>query len=145
MAKNVGGFAQKAARSRQKRDYSVVKYVKSIRSEKSGNWRFQEQIIRVNDGETVAAALKRVDLELHPAPEKIPVIQPEVPPAPVEETHQEEATEKAAPAEAVAEPEAKAKPKTETVTEETAVVETETELETVRAESAEPATEDKAK
>ena len=145
MAKKVSGFAQKAARSHQKRDYSVVKYVKSIRSEKSGNWRFQEQVIRVNDGETVAAALKRVDLELHPAPEKIPVIQPEVLPAPVEETHPEEATEKAAPAEAVAEPEAKAEPKTETVTEETAVVEAESELETVPAESAEPATEDKAK
>lgn len=143
MAKNVGGFAQKAARSRQKRDYSVVKYVKSIRSEKSGNWRFQEQIIRVNDGETIAAALKRVDLELHPAPEKIPVIQPEVATAPVEETHAEEATEKATKAEAVTEPEAKADPKTETVTEEAEAVEAETELETVTAESEEPATEDK--
>ena len=117
MAKNVGGFAQKAARSRQKRDYSVVKYVKSIRSEKSGNWRFQEQVIRVNDGETVAAALKRVDLELHPAPEKIPVIQPEVAAAPVEE-----------------------KPAEESVVE---AIEAETELETVTAESEEPVTEDK--
>lgn len=117
MTKKAGGFAQKAARSRQKRDYSLVKYVKSIRSEKSGNWRFQEQIIRVNDGETVAAALKRVDLELHPEPENIPVIQPEVAAAPVE-----------------------GKPVEESVVE---VVEAETELEAVTAESEEPATEDK--
>ena len=117
MTKKAAGFAQKAARSRQKRDYTLVKYVKSIRSEKSGNWRFQEQILRVNDGETVAAALKRVDLELHPAPEKIPVIQPEVAAAPVEE-----------------------KPAEESVVE---AIEAETELETVTAESEEPVTEDK--
>ncbi len=129
MAKNVGGFAQKMKRGREKRDYSLVKYIKSIRSKKTGHWRFQEQILRVDDGESVAAALKRTDRELHPEPEEIPVIQPEVKPAPVEEAEVEEATEEVIAAEAVTDPEVKVEPKaeeepeTEAVAEEAEVIE----------------------
>ena len=77
MAKKVGGFAQKHGRGRDKREYTLVKYVKSVRSEKSGFYRFQDHILKINDGESVEAALKRTHLELNPEPEKIPVLQPE--------------------------------------------------------------------
>ncbi|NQU27038.1 MAG: hypothetical protein HQ528_01980 [Candidatus Marinimicrobia bacterium] len=77
MAKKVGGFAQKHGRGREKREFTLVKYVKSVRSEKSGFYRFQDQILKINDGETVEAALKRTHRELNPEPEKIPVQQPE--------------------------------------------------------------------
>ena len=40
---------------------SFVKYVKSILSEKSGHWRFNEQIVNIKDGENLDSALKRIN------------------------------------------------------------------------------------
>ena len=39
----------------------MVKYVKSIKSEKTGLWRFNEQMIKLRGGENLDAALKRMD------------------------------------------------------------------------------------
>ncbi|MFH1852146.1 MAG: DUF4295 family protein [Candidatus Neomarinimicrobiota bacterium] len=77
MAKKVGGFAAKSAKAREKRNYSLAKYVRSVRSTKTGMWRFQEEIVKVMDGEDISAAIKRFEAELHPMAETIPVIQPE--------------------------------------------------------------------
>jgi len=104
MAKKVGGFAQKHGRGRDKREYTLVKYVKSVRSEKSGFYRFQDQILKINDGESVEAALKRTHLELNPEPEKIPVVQPEVA-APKKAAKVEEKAAEAVIEEPAAEPE----------------------------------------
>ena len=104
MAKKVGGFAQKHGRGRDKREYTLVKYVRSVRSEKSGFYRFQDQILKINDGESVAAALKRTHLELNPEPEKIPVLQPEQA-APKKAAKVEEKADEATIEESVAEPE----------------------------------------
>ena len=38
-----------------------VKYVKSLLSKKSGNWRFNEQIVNIKDGENLDSALKRIN------------------------------------------------------------------------------------
>ena len=60
MAKKQKSFADKA--SGNKNAGSVyVKYVKSVKSDKSGQWRFNEQIVRTNKGEQLDAALKRMD------------------------------------------------------------------------------------
>ena len=60
MAKKQKSFADKAAGSSDK-DAVYVKYVNSVRSEKTGHWRFNEQIIRTKKGEALDAALKRLD------------------------------------------------------------------------------------
>ena len=39
----------------------MVKYVKSVKSEKTGFWRFNEQMIKLRGGENLDAALKRMD------------------------------------------------------------------------------------
>ena len=60
MAKKQKSFADKA--SSNKNAQSVyVKYVKSVKSEKSGQWRFNEQMVRTSKGEQLDAALKRMD------------------------------------------------------------------------------------
>ncbi|MEC9455815.1 MAG: DUF4295 family protein, partial [Candidatus Neomarinimicrobiota bacterium] len=38
-----------------------AKYVKSVQSEKTGRWRFNEQMVRMDKGEQLDAALKRMD------------------------------------------------------------------------------------
>lgn len=116
MAKKLGGFAAKSAKARDKRSYSLVKYVKSVKSEKSGFWRFQEEHLKVMDGEDITAAIKRYEAQLHPAPENIPVIQPE---EPVEAKTEVEAEAKAeAKAEAEAEDAEAVTEEAETVAEE---------------------------
>ena len=60
MAKKQKSFADKASANKNK-DSVYVKYVKSIQSEETGGWRFNEQIIQVQKGEQLAAALKRMD------------------------------------------------------------------------------------
>ena len=55
-------FADKASK-KGKSLGSFVKYVKSILSEKSGNWRFNEQIVNIKDGENLDSALKRINEE----------------------------------------------------------------------------------
>jgi hypothetical protein len=42
-------------------DAVMVKYVKSVKSEKTGFWRFNEQMVKLRDGEDLNVALKRLD------------------------------------------------------------------------------------
>ena len=60
MAKKQKSFADKAA-GNTSGDSVYVKYVKSLQSEETGRWRFNEQMIRMNKGEQLDAALKRMD------------------------------------------------------------------------------------
>ena len=60
MAKKQKSFADKASGNKNK-DSVFVKYVKSIQSEETGGWRFNEQIIEMQKGEQLATALKRMD------------------------------------------------------------------------------------
>ena len=60
MAKKQKSFADKASGNKNK-DSVYVKYVKSTQSEETGGWRFNEQIIQMNKGEQLDAALKRLD------------------------------------------------------------------------------------
>ena len=61
MAKKQKSFADKASRRDDGADVVVVKYVKSVKSEKTGFWRFNEQMIKLRGGENLDAALKRMD------------------------------------------------------------------------------------
>ena len=60
MAKKQKSFADKAAGSKEKESV-YVKYVKSVKSEKTGQWRFNEQMVRSKKGEQLDVALKRMD------------------------------------------------------------------------------------
>ncbi len=60
MAKKQKSFADKAA-GNASGESVYVKYVKSVQSEETGRWRFNEQMIRMNKGEQLDAALKRMD------------------------------------------------------------------------------------
>ena len=60
MAKIQKSFADKAAGSKEK-EAVYVKYVKSVKSEKTGQWRFNEQMVRSKKGEQLDVALKRMD------------------------------------------------------------------------------------
>ena len=61
MAKKQKSFADKASGQGTAADAVMVKYVKSVKSEKTGFWRFNEQMIKVRDGENLDSALKRMD------------------------------------------------------------------------------------
>ena len=63
MAKKPLSFAEKAAKKKNKSDIKYVKYVGSVRSEKTGQWRFNERMIGLQGGESLDAALKRIDKE----------------------------------------------------------------------------------
>ena len=60
MAKKQKSFADKAS-GKKKTESVYVKYVKSVQSEKTGRWRFNEQMLRLNKGEQLDSALKRMD------------------------------------------------------------------------------------
>ena len=60
MAKKQKSFADKAAGSKEK-EAVYVKYIKSVKSEKTGQWRFNEQMVRSKKGEQLDVALKRMD------------------------------------------------------------------------------------
>ena len=61
MAKKQKSFADKASKKGGDADAVMVKYVKSVKSEKTGFWRFNEQMIKLQSGENLDAALKRMD------------------------------------------------------------------------------------
>jgi len=61
MAKKQKSFADKASGRGGDTDVVMVKYVKSVKSEKTGFWRFNEQMIKLQGGENLDAALKRMD------------------------------------------------------------------------------------
>ena len=60
MAKKQKSFADKAA-GNQSGESVYVKQVKSVQSEDTGRWRFNEQMVRMNKGEQLDAALKRIE------------------------------------------------------------------------------------
>ncbi len=73
MAKGTS-FAAKA-KGKKKKSQTLVKYIKSVKSEKTGHWRFNEQMIALEDSENLDGALQRLkdetlalDMEL-PNPE----------------------------------------------------------------------------
>ena len=61
MAKKQKSFADKASGRGADADAVMVKYVKSVKSEKTGFWRFNEQMVKLRDGEDLNSALKRLD------------------------------------------------------------------------------------
>ena len=61
MAKKQKSFADKASGRGADADAVMVKYVKSVKSEKTGFWRFNEQMVKLRDGEDLNAGLKRLD------------------------------------------------------------------------------------
>ena len=61
MVKKTKSFADKIGGKGKEAGSVHVKYVKSIRSEKTGHWRFNEKMIAMNDGEDLDTALKRMD------------------------------------------------------------------------------------
>ena len=61
MAKGTS-FAEKAKRGiKKEKEFKVVKYVKSIVSEKSGHYRFQESMLKVPSGMSLDAYLKELE------------------------------------------------------------------------------------
>ena len=61
MAKGTS-FAEKAKRGKKKeKEFTVVKYVKSIVSEKSGHYRFQESMLKVPSGMSLDAYFKELE------------------------------------------------------------------------------------
>jgi len=63
MAKKQLSFAEKAAKKKGKSDIKYVKYVNSLKSEKTKQWRFNERMIALEGGESLDAALKRMEEE----------------------------------------------------------------------------------
>ena len=61
MAKKQKSFADKASGKGADVDSVMVKYVKSVKSDKTGFWRFNEQMIKIRGGENLDSALKRMD------------------------------------------------------------------------------------
>tara|TARA_Y100001970_G_scaffold8259_1_gene9596 strand:- start:134 stop:457 length:324 start_codon:yes stop_codon:yes gene_type:complete len=61
MAKKQKSFADKASGKGADADSVMVKYVKSVKSEKTGFWRFNEQMIKLRGGENLDSALKSMD------------------------------------------------------------------------------------
>ena len=68
-------FADKAAKKKKKNLSTYVKYIKSVKSEKTGYWRFNEQMIEVKVGENLDGALKRMDEVAQVFNMEIPVIE----------------------------------------------------------------------
>ena len=68
-------FAEKAAKKKKKNLSTYVKYIKSVKSEKTGYWRFNEQMIEVKKGENLDGALKRMDEVAQVFNMEIPVIE----------------------------------------------------------------------
>ena len=102
MAKKQKSFAEKVVKHGGK-EMVHVKYVKSVASNKEGYWRFNESMIAMEKGESLAATLKRMDdeanladIEMSPAvevAEEIPEVVVETEEAVVDEASIEEATE----------------------------------------------------
>lgn len=74
MAKKQMSFAEKAAKHKA-RDWKAVKYVKSERSEKTGNWRFNETFVRLAPNENLDQALARMKKEVEEMVQKMASIE----------------------------------------------------------------------
>jgi len=72
MAKQLS-FAEKVAKKKKKNLSTYIKYIKSVQSEKTGYWRFNEQMIQVKEGENLDGALKRMEEEAQAVEMEMPV------------------------------------------------------------------------
>ena len=72
MAKQLS-FAEKVAKKKKKNPSTYIKYIKSVQSEKTGYWRFNEQMIQVKEGENLDGALKRMKEEAQALDMEMPV------------------------------------------------------------------------
>ena len=128
MAKKQKSFAEKAS-SKGEKELVHVKYVKSVKSDKEGFWRFNESIISMEKGQNLDVALKEledaanmVDIAMPGSEEE--AVENEVPvsESPVEETKEEtpaEETKEETPAEEAKEEAPVEETKEETPAEET--------------------------
>ena len=84
-------FAEKAAKHKSSKDWKTVKYVKSERSAKTGNWRFNENFIQLAANENLDQALTRMEDEIKALAKEMASIEESVPK--VEEKSEEKADE----------------------------------------------------
>ena len=103
MAKKQKSFAEKASSKGGDKEIVHVKYVKSVKSDKEGFWRFNESMIAMEKGKNLDAALK----ELEDAENLVDIVMPGTEEAPAEEEPKEEAPVEEVKEEAPAEEEAK--------------------------------------
>ena len=110
MAKKQKSFAEKASSKGEVKDLVHVKYVKSVKSEKEGFWRFNESMIAMEKGQNFDLALKELDdaanltdvqmpltideasaqkVEEKQAKEEAPAEEPQAEEAPAEEAKEE--------------------------------------------------------
>ena len=75
MAKKQMSFAEKAAKHKSNKDWKTVKYVKSERSSKTGNWRFNENYIQLATNENLDQALTRMEQEVKALAEEMASIE----------------------------------------------------------------------
>ncbi|MBT3300180.1 MAG: DUF4295 family protein [Candidatus Marinimicrobia bacterium] len=144
MAKKQKSFAEKAT-GKGGTDTVWVKYVKSIKSNETGKYRFNEQMVGLQGGETLDAAIKRldeasnlVDIDLSEfiaqQKEEVAIEETPVEEVPAEDSKTEEANAEAVIEEQTSEKEATEETPSEDVQEKVAVVE--------EAEASSDATED---
>ena len=108
MAKKQKSFAEKAS-SKGEKELVHVKYVKSVKSDKEGFWRFNESIVSMEKGQNLDVALKEledaanmVDIAMPGSKEEAAENEVPVSEAPVEEAKEEtpaEETKEEAPVE----------------------------------------------
>ena len=103
MAKKQKSFAEKASSKGGDKEIVHVKYVKSVKSDKEGFWRFNESMIAMEKGKNLDAALK----ELEDAENLVDIVMPGTDEAVAEEKTKEEAPVEEPKEEAPAEEEAK--------------------------------------
>ena len=103
MAKKQKSFAEKASSKGGDKEIVHVKYVKSVKSDKEGFWRFNESMIAMEKGQNLDVALK----ELEDAENLVDIVMPGSDEALAEEEAKEEAPAEESKEEAPAEEEAK--------------------------------------
>ena len=86
MAKKQKSFAEKASSKGGDKEMVHVKYVKSVKSDKEGFWRFNESMIAMEKGKNLDAALK----ELEDAENLVDIVMPGTDEAIAEEKVKEE-------------------------------------------------------
>ena len=62
-------FAEKASKAKKKVHHTMVKYVRSVVSEKTGHYRFQETMLKIPEGMDIDGYLKKL-AEEEKAPEE---------------------------------------------------------------------------
>ena len=93
MAKKQKSFADKASGNKDK-DMVFIKYVKSVQSDITGRWRFNDQMVKMKKGEQLDVALKRMDEVANLVDIDLSEFTKTEEPAREEENHSKESTEK---------------------------------------------------